>query len=267
MHPGPGPIPVPRPPFVTCEVNGDAAPRPRTSGNGQTDGTHARHASNHVYRYINALTNYCKYDFQCTKLWPHKITVQLRGNVISTTHASEVIVTCERPPLAGTCAREYPRELVYYARGPGASAHSASASKCIPGHHSTHTHTRTRTRTRTHTRTHAHTHAHTHMHTHNTHARAHTHARTCMHASMYTFTPTCSHVLPGGCGGSSDDGDEHGGPRGPVCCVGWLHGRCSYSTCTTGSVHTRYLQPETMFWCKNKQFKCAPRCQGAVLML
>ena len=43
------PYPRPRRPFVTCEVNGDAAPRPRTSGNRQTDG---RHASNHVYRYI-----------------------------------------------------------------------------------------------------------------------------------------------------------------------------------------------------------------------
>ena len=38
MHPGPS--------IVMCEVNGDAAPRPRTSGNKQTDGT-ARHGTAH----------------------------------------------------------------------------------------------------------------------------------------------------------------------------------------------------------------------------
>ena len=31
--------------------------------------------------------------------------------VKSTAHASEVIVTREGPPLAGTCTREYPREV------------------------------------------------------------------------------------------------------------------------------------------------------------
>ena len=39
--------------------------------------------------------------------------------------AHEVIVTCEGPPLMDTCAREYPHEHVYYARGPGASARGA----------------------------------------------------------------------------------------------------------------------------------------------
>ena len=36
--------------FVTCEVNGDAVPRLRTSGNGRTY-VHT-HTYNHVYRYV-----------------------------------------------------------------------------------------------------------------------------------------------------------------------------------------------------------------------
>ena len=107
-----------------------------------------------------------------------------------------MIVTREGPPLTGTCAREYPRELVYYVRVPGASAHSASASKCLPGHHSTytHAHTHARTHAHTHAHTHTHTHMHTHMHMHNTHGCTHIHTCTYAHIHVYIHSLTHAHT-------------------------------------------------------------------------
>ena len=126
---------------------------------------------------------------------------------------------------------------------------------------------RTHTHTHTHTRTHAHTHAHaqhTRPCTRTTHPPVHTHVRThpCTHSLTHAHT-------------SSQVGVE-GALTMVMSMAGHTGQSAAWAGCTAGaatacappalSTQGIYNQKQS-FSCKNKQFKCALRCQGAVLIL
>ena len=130
--------------------------------------------------------------------------------------------------------------------------------------------TRTRTHARTHACTHActHTRAHTHAYTHAyaQHTRPRTHTRTYVHIHVYTHSLTHAYT------------SSQVGVAGALTMVMSMAGHAGQSAawagCTAGAATarappalstppSRYLQPETMFSCKNKHLSA--RCSALAL--